>query len=213
MDLENYKKTWENQPEETNKVSKVDIYRMAHSKSSSVVKWIFIIGILELLFWTGLNLMVPDSYMDIYKEYNIMGFLKIYTLLHYVVIFLFLALFYKNYTAISITDSTKRLMTKILRVRKTVKYYVYYNLAGLVITNVIVSAVLLSKPNTLAKVIDPKGLDVDVSSLLSGFLILTIALVLIMFLILWLFYKLTYGKLLKKLNKNYKELDNLEVLH
>ena len=213
MELENYKKTWKNQPEEANKVSKVDIYRMAHSKSSSVVKWIFIIGILELIFWTGLNLMVPDNYMEIYKEYNIMGFLKIYTLLHYVVIFLFLVLFYKNYTAITITDSTKKLMNKILRVRKTVKYYVYYNLAGLVITNIIISAVFISKPNTLAKAINPKGLDVDISSLLSGFLIGTIAVVLILFLILWLFYKVTYGKLLKKLNKNYKELDNMEALH
>ena len=211
MELENYKKTWKNQPEEANKVSKVDIYRMAHSKSSSVVKWIFIIGILELIFWTGLNLMVPDNYMEIYKEYNIMGFLKIYTLLHYIVIFLFLVLFYKNYTAITITDSTKKLMNKILRVRKTVKYYVYYNLAGLVITNIIISAVFISKPNTLAKAINPKGLDV--SSLLSGFLIGTIAVVLILFLILWLFYKVTYGKLLKKLNKNYKELDNMEALH
>ena len=42
MDLDAYKKTWENQPEETNTVSKIDIYKMAHSKSSSVVKWIFI---------------------------------------------------------------------------------------------------------------------------------------------------------------------------
>ncbi|MDG2193890.1 MAG: hypothetical protein P8K77_03350 [Polaribacter sp.] len=213
MELENYKKTWKNQPEETNKVSKVDIYRMAHSKSSSVVKWIFIIGILELIFWTGLSFMVPDNYMDIYKEYNIMGFLKIYTLLHYVVIFLFLILFYKNYTSISITDSTKRLMNKILRVRKTVKYYVYYNLAGFVITNIIISVVFLSKPNTLAKVINPEGLNTDINSLLSGFLISTIAVVPIAFLILWLFYKVTYGKLLKKLNNNYKELDNLEALH
>ena len=104
-------------------------------------------------------------------------------------------------------------MNKILRVRKTVKYYVYYNLAGLVITNIIISAVFISKPNTLAKAINPKGLDVDISSLLSGFLIGTIAVVLILFLILWLFYKVTYGKLLKKLNKNYKELDNMEALH
>jgi len=213
MDLENYKKTWKNQPEETNKVSKVDIYRMAHSKSSSVVKWIFIIGILELIFWTGLNFMVPDSYIDIYKEFNIMGYTKIYTLLHYVVIFLFLFLFYKNYTSISITDSTKRLMTKILKVRKTVKYYIYYNLAGLVITNIIISAVFLSKPNVLEKMVNPKGLEVDLNSLLSGFLIATIAMVLVVFLVLWLFYKVTYGKLLKKLNKNYKELDNLEGLN
>ena len=40
--LDKYKKAWGNQPEETNTVSEVDIYKLAHSKSSSVVKWIFI---------------------------------------------------------------------------------------------------------------------------------------------------------------------------
>ncbi|MBL4904974.1 MAG: hypothetical protein JKZ00_02930 [Flavobacteriaceae bacterium] len=213
MDLEKYKKSWEDQPEEANRVSKLDIYKMAHSRSSSIVKWIFIIGILELIFWTGLNFIVPDKYVEIYNDFNLMGFLKIYTVLHYVVILLFLILFYKNYSSITITDNTKKLMNKILRVRKTVKYYVYYNLAGLVITNIIVSTVFLSNPDTLVKSMNPEGLDVDASTLLSGFLIATIALVLIMFLILWLFYKVTYGKLLKKLNKNYKELNHLETIN
>ncbi len=54
--LDKYKKAWiDQQSEETNKVSKADIYKMSKSKSSSIVKWIFIIGILELLFWTSLN--------------------------------------------------------------------------------------------------------------------------------------------------------------
>jgi len=44
------------------------------------------------------------------------------------------------------------------------------------------------------------GLDIIfVDSVLATICISTIALVLIMFLILWLFYKLTYGKLLKEL--------------
>ncbi len=212
MDLDAYKKTWENQPEETNSVSKIDIYKMAHSKSSSVVKWILIIGILELVFWTGLNFIVPDKYIEVYKDFDLMGFIKVYTILHYIVIFLFLILFYKNYSSISITDSTKRLMNKILRVRKTVKYYVFYNLAGIVVTNVIVTAVMFSKPDNLVKVMNPDGLNVDANTVLSMTLIFLIITVLIVFLIFWLFYKVTYGKLLKKLNRNYKELDSLEHL-
>ena len=47
--LDKYKKTWSNQPEEAHKLSKVEIYKMAHSKSTSIVKWIFIIGLLEFL--------------------------------------------------------------------------------------------------------------------------------------------------------------------
>ena len=96
--LDKYKKAWDKQPEETNKVSKADIYKMSRSKSSSIVKWIFIIGILELLFWAGLNLsFVGSSYLELYETLHIETFAYASVYLHYLVITLFLILFYKNY--------------------------------------------------------------------------------------------------------------------
>jgi hypothetical protein len=213
MDLESYKKTWENQPEETKSVSKIDIYKMAHSKSSSVVKWIFIIGLLELIFWSGLNLLVPDNYMKVYKDFNLVDFLNYYFILHYIVIALFLVLFYKNYTSVSVVDNTKRLMNKILRVRKTVKYYVYYNLGGFVLVTIIVNSVMFSNPEMIAETMNPQHLNVNMDTLLTVTLVAQIVVLLVMLLILWLFYKVTYGTLLKKLNKNYKELDSLDDLN
>ena len=213
MDLEQYKKTWENQPKEETPVSKVDIYRMSHSKSSSVVKWIFIIGILELIFWTGLNFITPDSYLKVYEDFDLIDFLHYYFILHYIVIALFLILFYRNYARVTVADNTKKLMNKILKVRKTVKYYVYYNLIGFIVVTIIVNTVMFSNPNVLAETMNPDHLDVDITTLLSVTLVIQIAAILIMLLILWLFYKVTYGTLLKKLNKNYKELDSLEHLN
>jgi len=213
MDLESYKKTWENQPEETKSVSKIDIYKMAHSKSSSVVKWIFIIGILEVAFWSGLNLLVPDGYMKVYKDFNLVDFLNYYFILHYIVIALFLILFYKNYTSVSVVDNTKTLMNNILRVRKTVKYYVYYNLGGFVLVTIIVNSVMFSNPEIIAETMNPQKLNVNMDTLLTVTLVTQIIALLVMLLILWLFYKVTYGNLLKKLNKNYKELDSLEHLN
>lgn len=213
MDLDNYKKSWKNQPVETNSVSNIDIYKMSHSKSSSIVKWIFIIGILELVFWTSLNFMIPQKYMEFYKDFNVMDFFKISTYLHYVVIVAFLVLFYKNYNAISITDSTKRLMSKILSVRKTVKYYVYYNLGGIIISNIVLMIILLGQPDDLINALNPDGLNVDTTTTITIFIVATAIMVIIMFAIIWLFYKFTYGRLLKKLNQNYKELDNIEHLH
>ncbi len=212
MDLDTYKKTWENQPEETNSASKIDIYKMAHSKSSSVVKWIFIIGILEVAFWSGLNLLVPDDYTKIYTDFNLIDFLNYYFILHYIVIALFLILFYKNYSSVSAVDNTKKLMNNILRVRKTVKYYVYYNLGGFVLATVIVNSVMFSNTIILEETLNPEKLNVDLNTLITVTLITQIIAVLVMLLILWLFYKVTYGTLLKKLNKNYKELDSLEHL-
>lgn len=213
MELDKYKSTWKNQPEETNKVSKVEIYKMARSKSSSIVKWILIIGVLELLFWTGLSLITPDKYLEVYENFSLMSFLRYYTILHYIVIALFLILFYKNYKSVAVYDNTKKLTNKILKVRKTVKYYVYYNLIGFVIVTVVINIVMFSHPDTLVDTMNPDHLAISTEKLLSITLIIQIAALLIMVLILWLFYKITYGTLLKKLNKNYKELDTLENLN
>ena len=82
--LDNYKKVWKNQPEDSNKLTSVEIYKMAHSRSSSIVKWIFIIGILEFIFWTAINLTIPDSFYKIYEDLDLMGYLNFFMVLHYI---------------------------------------------------------------------------------------------------------------------------------
>ena len=147
--LENYKKTWANQPEEVSQFSGIEIYKMAHSKSSSIVKWIFIIGILEFVFWTGLNLIIPDSFYKIYEDLKLMGLLNVFMVLHYIVIAIFLYIFYNNHQRVSLTDNTKKLMKNILRIRKTVKYYVFYNLATVFLISIIVNVILFSDSGVL----------------------------------------------------------------
>jgi len=90
---------------------------------------------------------------------------------------------------------------------------VYYNLIGFVVTTIVINIVMFSHPDTLIETMNPDHLEISASNLLSVTLILQIASLLVMLLILWLFYKITYGTLLKKLNKNYKELDSLEHLN
>jgi len=210
MDLETYKKSWGNQQVEN---TSIDIYKMSRSKSSSIVKWIFIIGVLELIFWTSLNFMVPQKYLEFYKDFKVMELIKASTYVHYVVIIVFLVLFYKNYNSISITDNTRRLMNRILSVRKTVKYYVYYNLGGIVFSNAILIFILLGQPKDLIKAMNADGLNMEANEIITIFVVTSVLMVLVMLTIIWLFYRFTYGRLLKKLNKNYKELDNLENLN
>ena len=217
MDLDKYKKAWENQPEEINKVSKVDIYKMAHSKSSSIVKWIFIIGILELIFWGSLNLIfVGSSYSEIYEELHLNALVKISIYLHYFVITLFLVLFYKNYKSISISDNTKKLINKILNTRKTVKYYVYFNLIYMVLANIVIMCFIFYDLDGLIRYYNNHGITSSVinkDQLVVSLVIAMIVTLSFMFLILWLFYKIIYGKLLKKLHRNYKELIKLEDIN
>ena len=71
---------------------------------------------------------------------------------------------------------------------------------------------MFSNPDMLVETMNPQHYKVDVNTLISATLVIQIVVILVMLLILWLFYKVTYGTLLKKLNKNYKELDSLEHL-
>ena len=128
MDLANYKKVWKDQPEERNKVSSLDIYKMTQSRSSSIVKWIFIIGLVEFIFWFSINYFATKSgAYEPYAKLNLMTFLDYSNYLHYLIVLLFLLLFYRNFSSVSAIDDTKTLMKKVLLVRKTVKWYVYYN--------------------------------------------------------------------------------------
>lgn len=207
--LDNYKKVWKNQPEDSNKLTSAEIYKMAHSRSSSIVKWIFIIGILEFIFWTAINLTIPDSFYKIYEDLDLMGYLNFFMVLHYIVIAIFLFLFYKNFKRVSLVDNTKKLINRILKIRKTVKYYVFYNLATVFLGSIILNMVMFSDNNKLMKVMNPDNLALDIKQVITITVISQIIALVIILVLLWLFYKLVYGILLRKLNKNYKELVKL----
>jgi hypothetical protein len=208
--LDNYKKAWDNQPEEKSKLSALEIYKLAQSKSSSIVKWIFIIGILELAFWLTLNLLIPDRFYKIYEDLNLETQVNFFMILHYMVIVVFLYFFYMNYKKISVVEDTKSLIKKILKIRNTVKYYVYYNLAIVFLSSFVLNSVLINDTDKLMQVMNPDNLSVDINQLITITIVSQIIAVLIFMVLLWLFYKLIYGFLLKKLNRNYKELAKLD---
>jgi hypothetical protein len=198
--LDKYKETWSKQVEMPYKFSTLEIYKMAHAKSSSIVKWIFVIGILEFIFMNSLYFFMDME--EAYKQYNELGlesFVLYSQIVAYSILFYFLAQFYLNYIRISSIDSTKQLMNKIIKTRKTVRNYVFFNLGYLGLTMIVV---------TIASI----NINIDHlnnKQILIVVFIMTIATVIILGLF-WLFYQLLYGILLKKLNRNYKELARLE---
>ncbi|MFY7672417.1 hypothetical protein ACOSP6_15155 [Tenacibaculum sp. MEBiC06402] len=210
--LDKYKKAWENQSEDEQKVSKVDIYRMTKLRSSSIVKWIFIIGLMEFLLWSVLNIMISKTkYLDIYEDLNMLTLLNYTYYFNLVVIIVFLYLFYKNYTSINTTDNTKSLMSKIIKTRKTVKYYMYYNIIGGVLLMIIFNLIIINTPNGIEIIMPNEAAKFsDKSELISVFLISQAIVILLMIGILVVFYYLLYGILLRKLNKNYKDLAKLD---
>ena len=213
MDLANYKKVWKNQPEEKNKISALEIYKMTQSKSNSIVKWIFIIGLLEFVFWFAINYLgTKNGALEPYEKLNLINFIENFNYFHYVVVVLFLILFYRNFSLISTVDDTKTLMKNILLVRKTVKWYVYYNLINVVIFTIILNILIFNTPDGINILSGIDNESFNQEHMMSVFIIAQIVVIAIMILILWLFYYLLYGILLKKLNKNYKELTKLNEI-
>jgi hypothetical protein len=198
--LDNYKKAWKNQPEEASKPSSVEIYKLAQSKSSSIVKWIFIIGLLEFVVLNSFYFFIDiDKSYAGYKKLGLVNFIFYSQIVAYTVLFYFLAIFYLNYKRISATDSTSNLMKKIIKTRKTVKNYVLFNLGYLLLVMIVVTNASIQK--NLEDVSNKEILLIVFAALIATLLILGI---------LCLFYQLLYGFLLKKLNRNYKELAKLD---
>jgi|TARA_B110000908_G_scaffold79198_1_gene94915 hypothetical protein len=198
--LDDYKKAWDNQPEEIKKISVLEIYKMTQAESSSIVKWIFIIGLLEFAFMI-LSTFVFDVSNDekIMVEMGIYKFVQISQYLTIPILFYFLFLFYKNYKNISTIENTKKLMIKIRKTRRTVRNYVIFNLLYIVY----IAAIM-----TFGMVIAPQGSFQNA----PGWLIVLVMLLVtgIMLLLFWGFYQLLYGILLNKLNRNYTELAKLD---
>lgn len=207
-ELDLLKKDWqENNAFE--QVSEVDIYKMLHTKSSSIVKWIFIISVLEILLWTSISVFFnTDEYLKNIKHEELEVYFEVLTYFNYAVILVFIYLFYKNYVSISTTVSTKQLMKDILKTRKTVQCYVWYNL-GMVAVSLIMGFYMAFNYNPEVSVLlDKIGNNTKVMVVTIAIFALIIAAFLGVF---WLFYRLLYGILLRRLYANYSELKKIDL--
>ena len=208
-ELELLKKDW-NKQSEYKKLSVNDIYPMLHRKSSSIVKTLFYISIAELVFWILVSA-IPYVCSDNYKErldkiYDSEHLFTIMTLFSFGITILFIYLLFKSYRTISVTDSAKKLMENIIKTRRVIKYYVLYNLIVGGISLIIGFYYALHNDPETAKNMARFGAT---ERTIMYLILLGFVSVFVFF--IWLFYKLIYGLLLKRLNKNYKELQKLEV--
>ena len=207
MDLAQYKKVWKGQPKEANEVSTLEIYKMTQSKSTSIVKWIFIVGLLEFTFFLVLNLILLEpNYNEIFGNVNVTPFINFSYYFNYLVVALFLIIFYKNYVSVSTVDDTKTLMKKIIKVRKTVKFYIFYNVFINILMLIIYNIIIFNSPDTIKIILSNYDMALDESQMMTVYIISQVIAVVMILLFLFLLYYLLYGTLLKKLKKNYKEL-------
>lgn len=212
-ELDLLKKDWKKREAQLPKLSYDDIYKMIWKKSSSIVKWIFLISIIEFVL-PHLLYLIPSwqEGMEVYKSLGLQNFLIGISVLQYTVVFYFIYQFYRRYKEISVLDNAKDLMSKIIKTRKTVKHYVIFSLSLILCIVVMLVIGIYLNDNLItafdfpekAKNISPEKFKV---SMMWAVGIFGVAFTLFMGAV----YFLLYGLLLRRLKKNYKELKRLEV--
>ena len=133
-ELDLLKKDWKKNADSFIQISESEIYKMIHKKSSSIVKWIFIVSIIELGLGLVLGLILSftkydEKNVELIKHLGVYGYYITATVLLYAVILYFIFKFYTMYRKIAVDDNTKKLISTILKTRKVVKQYIAFNLS------------------------------------------------------------------------------------
>lgn len=199
-ELDLLKKDWNKNKTNFEQVTEKDIYKMIHMKSSSIVKWILIISIIEFILLNGISFIVNNEEYNTFLKLH--PYLAIFEKINYLIIVGFIYLFYKNYKTICILDSSKKLITDILKTKRIVNYYIYWN--------VIVSSIFAAYGliDGFTKAFNNSHSKIVITST-KFYIIFGAAMVLLIGIIL-VFYHLLYGLLLNKLKSNYSELKKIE---
>lgn len=213
--LELLKKEWKDGQQEFPKLTFDQIYTMLLKKSSSVVKWIFIISVIEIVFWLGLNFLIPESSKQINEQMGLERSFLITSIIQYGVFVFFIILFYKNYRSIQTTDSVRKLMQKILQTRRTVRYFVYFNIGSAVLIMIGVNIFYYTHKEKLYEVMSeafagPTGQALSLDQFTNVFFISQIVVGVLFIGFIALLYYLIYGLMLRRLKRNYEELKKME---
>lgn len=190
--LDKLKSEWNKGHNAYPEFSEREIYVMLHKKSSSIVKWILIISVIEFAFWA------VSAVVSSFIGAELPAFIEVLDYINYGVLIAFISVFYLNYRKISAQSPVKQLLENIINVRRVVKFYVIYNLC--IISFALIYALAVYK--------DDYG---DTVNRQEYFVLATgVVFIVVVFLLIYFIYRLLYGRLLNKLNQNYIELQKIK---
>src|SRR5690606_757414 len=212
-ELELLKRDWRKKGKDLPRLSFDEIYKMIWKKSSSIVKWIFIISVIEFLL-PFLVYLLPSmaKSLAIWRVLGLVNFLLISNIVQYGVIFFFIFQFYRRYREISTLDNAKQLLVNILKTRRTVKYYVIFCLSLIFLSFLVMAmGIYLSDDPMAALGYSNKMQNISPENIKTTMIVTVMAIGVVTTLVMGFIYFLLYGLLLKKLNKNYKELKEMDM--
>jgi len=210
-ELELLKKDWKAKESSFPKLNREALYALIWKRSSSIVKWLYYISIAEFVFWTTLSILTRSAEQEkIIESMRLSNFITVLTAVNYSGLVYFIVLFYNNYKLVSYQSSVKELIQSILKVKKTVSQYVWFNLSMLAVGTLggLIGGILYGpESETILEMSHQRENPLLFWGIIALVVLVVIALAIGLLL---LFYRLLYGILLKKLKHNYKKLIKLE---
>ncbi|MGH1519273.1 beta-carotene 15,15'-monooxygenase [Chryseobacterium sp. JK1] len=217
FDLDSFKKTWQEQPVQP-KYDNREILQMLNRKSRNYVKYIFWISVVEFLFFSVLGLFYffqeeeSDSFRKMLERLgaqeapeveNNFGHaylaIKIISLL---ITAYFVLKFYSNYRKIKIEENLKGLITRIIKFKTTVNAFILISIVLLISFTFVLAAFIFYTLNS--QNVQPSNADLTITIVgLTVSTLLGISLI-------WLYYRLVYGTIIKKLDKNLHQLKEID---
>ena len=217
FDLDSFKETWQQQPVQP-KYDSSDIESMLNKSSRNYVKYILWISVVEFILILIANLYYTFLGEDTADLMSVLGKLginnssnlestisQLYFVLKMVSLGLtgiFVFLFYQNYRKIKIESNLKKLILQIFTFKKTVQLFILANIGLVILFTLILGLftfLVLAEQNialtnpTLIGFIAGLALTMGISVVL-----------------IWIYYRLVYGFILRRLGKNLEQLQNIE---
>ncbi|WP_294250304.1 beta-carotene 15,15'-monooxygenase [uncultured Chryseobacterium sp.] len=218
FDLDSFKKTWQEQPVQQ-KYGSSEILQMLNRKSRNYVKYIFWISVAEFLCFTLIGLFYiiqgkePNSFLNILEKLGVRqtremetAFDAIYLILKIMslsVTAYFVYRFYRNYKEIRIEENLKKFILKIIQFKKTVNAFILINIVLLVIFTSIFTVFVVYILNTQ----NIELTNTTLAGFITGIVISTVFTVVMV----WLYYRVVYGIIIKKLDRNLTQLKEIEA--
>ncbi len=214
-ELDLLKKDWDKSGSTFRQKSEGDIYAMLQKKSTSIVKWIFLISLIELGLGILLSLMLSFTKYDkenvaFIKEIGAYPYYVMLSILLYAVVVYFIYKFYTMFQKISIDDNTKKLMTTILKTRRVVKQYIAFNLTAFAVIFIAAGSYGFYKGQESGLATQGMATEIPMHLTILG-IILLVVITAVLTGVFWMVYNVIYGWLLKRLLANYEELKKIDL--
>lgn len=217
FDLDSFKKTWQEQPVQP-KYDSTEILQMLNRKSRNYVKYIFWISVMEFLFFSVLGLFYffqdeeSDSFRKILEKLGAQEAPEIETnfdhaylaikIISLLITAYFVLKFYQNYRKIKIEENLKGLIIRIIKFKRTVNAFILISIALLVAFTFIFTSFIFYILNS--QNVQPSNSNLII--VIIGIIVSTILCVLL----IWLYYRLVYGIIIRKLDRNLKQLKDID---